>query len=367
MEMPASIISRYILREYLKIFWMVLTLLTMVSLMIHFLEKIKKFSGQDASTQPIILYFLYKLPGIFLGIMPFVILLSTLVTLGLLSRNNEIVAIRSAGVPLFTLTAPLIAFSFCLSLIFFFLNGALLPHLQKKARIVGETLLTRNASGKEPRGLLVQDNIWLLDSRDLLLSALGVDAERGFLTGVHLFHLGRNGALLSELEAQRLTHTDEGWVLSSGVERQFSDDGTPRVIPFHHKRIVLHIQPNDLWEISIRPEEMTHARLSDYIHRLSEAGLPAKRYQVAAHVKQATPFANLIMVLLGIPFALHKEKMARGMVLGLMLALSYWFLSALFISFGRTLIFPAWFAAWGTNILFLAVGCGLILRAESRG
>ncbi len=358
-------LTRYILREYLKIFGMVLVLLTMLSLIIHFLEKIKRFSERAVSVQPILRYFLYKLPGMLFDVMPFVILLSTLVTLGLLARNNEIVAFRSAGIGLFTLTAPLTGTALCLSLFLFFLNGTLLPHVQKEARLVRESLV--GGSRASASGRLVQNAVWLRDSRRLLLRAQMVEPAQNRMTGVRLFYLGEEADLLSEIEAKALVYTQGAWVLSTGLERRFLPDGTVRTIPLQHRRVALHTRPETLREMEVLPEEMTHRRLADYIARLSEAGLPAERYRVDLYAKQAAPFACLVMALLGIPFVLQKEGMARGIVLGLILALAYWLFSAFSIALGRATILPAWIAAWAANLTFLAIGWGLFLRAERAG
>ncbi len=366
MKMPMSTITRYMLREYLKFFVMILTLLTLISLIIHFLEKIKTFSERAVSIRPILLYFFYKLPGILFDVMPFVILISTLVTLGAFSRNNEIIAFRSAGISLLTLTMPLIGFALCLSLALFFLNGALFPHMQKEARRVRESLIEKKTDG-HAKGRLVQNNIWLRDSRQVLLRAQLIEPEQNRMRGVHLFYLDEGSALLAEVEADSLAYTQAGWMLSEGLDRRFLQDGRVQVVPFRHRPVGLRTRPEDLRDLSVVPDEMTHSRLTDYIDRLSEASLPVARYRVDLYGKQATPFAGFIMALLGIPFALHREKMARGMVLSLSLALSYWLLSALLISFGRALILPAWLAAWGANLTFLAVGCGLFLQAESCG
>jgi lipopolysaccharide export system permease protein len=356
-------LTRYVLREYLKIFGMILFLLTTISLLIHFLEKIKKFSERAVSVQPILRYFLYKLPGMLFDVMPFVILLSTLVTLGLLARNNEIIAFRSAGISLFRLTLPLTGAAFCLSLLLFFLNGSLLPHMQKEARVVRETLV----EGKRVGGHLVQDAVWLRDSRNLLLRAQIVEPAQNRMTGVRLFYLGEDAALLSEIEAKEIVYTQGAWMLSTGLERRFLPDGTVRVIPLQHRRVALHTPPEALREIEVVPDEMSDQRLSDYVVRLSEAGLPVERYRVGLYAKQAAPFACFIMALLGIPFVLQKEGMARGIVLGLILALVYWLFSAFSIALGRATILPAWIAAWAANLTFLAIGCGLFLRAESCG
>ena len=66
-------------------------------MVIHFLEKIGRFTAAHAQLRHIALYFLCKIPEVVVQVIPLAILMATLLSLGLLSRRSEITAMRSCG------------------------------------------------------------------------------------------------------------------------------------------------------------------------------------------------------------------------------------------------------------------------------
>lgn len=356
-----SIISRYILKEYLKFFSVVLSILSIVYLTIEFLEKIRKFSEKDAEILLIVQYFLYKLPRIIFDVSPLAVLIATFLLLGMLSRNNEIIAFKSSGVSLLKLTAPLLLFGIFFSSTLFFLNGTVVPSTYKKAKMIQEIKIEkRNGDGR-----LVQNKMWLrLDSRTLFNIEL-VEPDRRRMYGVNIYYLGSDFSLPETIEAEGLTYREGSWTLSKGVHRTFQPDGTVQVKRFDEELIRINKKPDDFKQAVAEPEEMTYRRLQAYINRLSGDGFDATRYRVDLLAKQAFPFVNFIMVLVGIPFALQDRrsaKVARGAAISLALALGYYLIFSMTITLGRIGVLPPWVAAWASNLLFLGIGSYLFLN-----
>ncbi|HLG21403.1 MAG TPA: LPS export ABC transporter permease LptG [Candidatus Manganitrophaceae bacterium] len=355
-----SIISRYVLKEYLKIFFMTLAALLAVYLAIDFLEKIRKFSQKDAELIWVARYFLYKLPKVVFDIAPLALLLATLLTLGTLSKNNEVVALKSAGVGVLRLSAPLLLFAALVSLLFFYLNGSLIPGTYKKARLIQQVKIE-----KRDQGGLVQNKIWLrLDSRTLFNIEL-IHPDKTSMEGVNIYYLGADFSLPEEIEAQTLTYEKGEWTLSNGVHRKFLPDGTVQFERFIRKPIPLDKKPEDFQRVSADPNEMTYEKLTSYIHRLNQDGFDSTRYQVDLRGKQAFPFVNFMMVLIGIPFALGDRRsagFARGVAMSLAMGLFYWLIYSMTLSLGHVAVFPPWLAGWGANILFLGAGIYFFLN-----
>ncbi len=356
-----SIISRYILKEYLKFFSITLSLLSIVYLMIEFLEKIRKFSERDADLLLVIQYFLYKLPRIIFDIAPMAVLIATFLTLGMLSRNNEIIAFKSSGVSLLKLTTPLLLFGLFLSGVFFFLNGTLVPSTYKKARTIQEVTIEK----KSTDGKLVQNKIWLrLDSRTLFNIEL-VEPNKRKMYGVNIYYLGSDFSLPETVEAEGLTYKNGNWYLSNGLHRTFQPDGTVQIKRFDEEVISINKKPEDFQQAAAQSEEMTYRHLQSYIDQLSRDGFDATRYHVDLLGKQAFPFVNLMMVLVGIPFALQDRRsaaVARGAAISLSLGLLYWLVFSVTISLGHVNALSPWLSAWGANLLFLGIGSYLFLN-----
>src|SRR5918999_3175150 len=109
-----TILFRYLLREYVKVFLMCFAGLMTVYLVVDFFEKVRRFIRFDAEALHILGYFLLRTPAISFQIAPLAILMATLLTLGMFSKNHEITAMRSCGISLYRTALP---FFVCASLI----------------------------------------------------------------------------------------------------------------------------------------------------------------------------------------------------------------------------------------------------------
>ena len=101
-----GILFWYIVRHYLGILTLCLTGLTTIYLVIDFFEKLRKFLRHDAELTSMLLYFVCKIPDISFQLVPFAVLMASLLAIGLLNKSQEITAMRSCGVSIVHVTMP---------------------------------------------------------------------------------------------------------------------------------------------------------------------------------------------------------------------------------------------------------------------
>jgi lipopolysaccharide export system permease protein len=109
-------------------------------------------------------------------------------------------------------------------------------------------------------------------------------------------------------------------------------------------------------------DNMSFVTLKSYADNLKNGGYQAYRYLTLMHSKLAAPLAALVMVLLGIPFALRSSRsggMARGVGASVAIGFAYFVVNAVLLSYGRSGVFPPLLAAWGANFIFLVCGAWL--------
>ncbi len=357
------LITRYILNEYLKVFLATAVALAVLVFSIDFLEKIRHLYQFQPSFQLLATYFFLRLPKVFFEMMPLAVLISTLITFGGLAKHNEITALKSAGVPLFRLALPLFIFGFILSLGSLHLSGSLVPKAYKEAAEIRAIQIEKI----RPQGEFVQNKTWLsLDHRRLIYVKV-VTPKKDRMEGVHLYTLGPDFRLIQEDEAKALVYEGEEWHLVEGLSRIFFKDGTLKTTEFARKKIQLNKGPEDFREAALDLRETTRAELEQYIQQLSEDGFDPLRYQVDLRGKEALSFANFIMVLLGIPFALKDKRrggIAWGVAISIGVALLYWLVFSVSLSLGRVAILSPWMAGWCANVLFLMFGVYLYLNVR---
>jgi lipopolysaccharide export system permease protein len=161
--MPMTILTRYLIKEILKFLAIILILVVSIYIFIDFIEKSGKFVQAGLSLGRIAIYFSYNIPFVFSQIAPLGMLLSCLLVLGLMNKNNEIVALRSCGVSVYILLKPLLALGSVMSLILFFVSNALVPEATQRANQIWLKEVRGNkiaVTGKER-------NIWITGKRKI--------------------------------------------------------------------------------------------------------------------------------------------------------------------------------------------------------
>src|SRR3954451_21702094 len=102
--------------------------------------------------------------------LPISVLVATLVTFGMMSRNNEITAIKSGGVPLYRVALPILAVAAALSVPASPLLDFVLPYSNQRMAQIEARI-----KGKKPIPVSAQEKLWLLGLVPYLLNFLSYD------------------------------------------------------------------------------------------------------------------------------------------------------------------------------------------------
>jgi len=354
-------ITRYILKSFLKIFCVTLSALALIQMSVEFLQKFGALYKYHPELGLLLSYFLLRIPNMIFDLLPLAMLLSTLLTFGGLAKSNEITAFKSTGVSILQLAIPILFFGLAASFLSYTLLGGIVPKLTKKSVTIRRSQIEK----KKNFGRFVQNKTWLQLDKRRLMFVQTISADRKRLEGIHLYGLGEDFTLKTETNAKALVYEGDDWFLLQGSKRRFLPDGRLKFNTFERENIVISQAPDDFQAVSIKKKETSYRNYRDYIQQLKLIGLDATRWQVDLRSKQAFPFANFLMVLLGVPFALHGSRsagIARGIAISLATALSYWLVFSITLSLGRLAVLPPWLAAWSANILFLFIGSALFMR-----
>ncbi|THJ17116.1 MAG: LPS export ABC transporter permease LptG, partial [Nitrospira sp. CG24D] len=332
-----TILFRYILREYAKIFLMCFSGLMTIYLVIDFFEKVRRFLKFDANMVDVLTYFVLKTPAISFQITPLAILMATLLTLGLLARNNEITAMRSCGISLTWIASPFLIFAACVSLILLSFSSTVIPLALEKAE---EIRLVRIE--KKPAPMAVKaPRPWIRMGSDSLMHVAEVEIGGTVLHRVHLYHF-HNGFRLDRMtEAATATYTPDGWMLQNGNQRRFHPDGSVALIQFGQQPVELSLIPDDFstW-LAGDSETMTIRDIRGYMSRFKNEGSSFARLLTDYYGRLAFPFVAVIMVIVGIALSLRRSgvrggTMAVGIGQAFVVGFCYWTTHSIAIALGR--------------------------------
>jgi lipopolysaccharide export system permease protein len=360
------ILFRYLLREYAKIFFMCFAGLMTIYLVIDFFEKVRKFLSYDASWLDVLTYFVLKIPAVSFQIVPLAVLMATLLTLGLLSRNNEITALRSCGVSLPWITSPFLAFAVLMALVLLLFSSTIIPLASSKA----EEIRVIRIEKKPPSTVLKPPQPWTRVDADSLLHVTGVALGGATLGGVQLFHFDHTFRLTDMLEAEEAHYADHVWTLHRGFERRFKRDGSVALVEFTRRPISLALIPSDFTGgLAGESEMMTFHAIRESSGRLYQDGAQLARLLTDYYGRIAFPLVTIIMVLVGIALSLRRTgsrggSMAIGIGQALLVGFSYWAAHSIAIAFGRGGALPPVVAGWLTNVLFTSYGLYLMMKLK---
>jgi lipopolysaccharide export system permease protein len=361
-----TILFRYILREFSKIFGMCFAGLVTIYLVIDFFEKVRRFLRYESGLVPILTYFALKIPSISFQVAPFAILVSTLLTLGLLARSNEITAMRSCGISLLWMSSPFLLFASAVSLVLLTFSSIIIPLASEKAEEVRVIQIEQ-----KPAPVTIQAaQPWARVSANALMKISEIDTTGMTVRGVRIFYFRPPFQLERITEAEEGRYTPTGWTLLNGHHRRFLEGDTAELVPFTEQLIKIPLIPDDFSSSLIgNSDTMTFREIRNYLGRFRHEGFSFTRLLTDYYGRVAFPLVTVVMVVVGIALSLRRSgvrggSMAVGIGQAFIVGFCYWTTHSVAIALGRGGALAPMLAGWMANALFLSFGLYLLLKVR---
>ena len=294
-------------------------------------------------------------------------LLATIFLLGNLNRHNEIIALRASGVDTLRIISPLLLIGLAISLGVFLINDRLVPQASVTMKMTDD-LYFRKYKWERNQQL---ENITIFGKDGRLFYARTYDIKNKVLSDVVLLEHDKNQVLKRKITAQRMEWTGDKWRFIGCDVFRFDKEGNvlgkpaifrvPKIIQFNQK-------PEDLLKEQTQPEFMNYGQLKEYVRILDlESKSTARKLLVDMYYKLSVPFTGLVIMLIGIPFALKRTRTKAMGSIGIALAISiiYYVVNAMFLALGKGGLVPPIIAAWAANAGFAAFGIYLISKLQT--
>ena len=215
-----KILDRYIIREYLKLFFLILLSIISIYLIIDFFGKIRMFISNNATIVQMASHFFFMIPTIVSQTTPAIILLATLMTFGTMSKNNEIVAVKANGVSLYRLAFPLFIICVIVSIALFLFSEFVTPRAFQKA----EHIRLVEVQKQESMGIFKQNEIWYRGNHAIYNFRM-FDAQNNALHGITIYYLDPKFRLLQRIDAEKAQWQDGKWIFQNVLIASMADGG----------------------------------------------------------------------------------------------------------------------------------------------
>jgi lipopolysaccharide export system permease protein len=357
-----KIIDRYMFKGFvLPFLWCMFIFIVMAVIIdiFSFIDDIVKYKIPVGS---LIAFYVYYCPMIFVQVTPMAALLSTIYLLSNLNKHNEIIAMKASGFSLWRIILPLLIMGFVLSGIVFMVNDKLIPISSKVSNLIRREELEKHRAAKHAR---ILDNIALYGSGNRIIFARSYDTEKKTLEDIIIHEHDSNQNIISKTTASSAVWTAEGWKFNKAII--YNTDGFGRLLGnpsfFEEKIIPIKERPSEFANKELRAEFMSFRELKRYIANFRGAGARIVRsLLVELHYKVALSFISLVIILLGVPFAIASTRggLIIGVGMSVVLGLLYYAAISVGIAFGKTGFLPPLMAAWMGNLVFAGIGIYLI-------
>jgi LPS export ABC transporter permease LptG len=312
-------------------------------------------------------YFWYATPQYVYFVLPISVLLATLVTVGLLTKNSELIVMKACGVSLYRTAAPMLACATAIGAVLFLLDATVLG----SANRIAEGLRDRMKGIVRVRPL---DEPWLAGQDGTLYNVRNYNAARRSFEHIGIYELAGDMRLTRRTFAGRGRYeggpddaSEAIWRLEDGWTRTFGDDGG--VLRLEEFTSALRgLEPVSYFSQEPPDERfMSYSELRAHTDRLRLLGFDVAQFDVEVARKVAYPFVCIIMALIAIPFAttVGRSGTMAGIAIGVALALFYWGAINISAALGAGGLMTPLMAAWAPNLLFGAGAAYLLLTVKT--
>ena len=358
-----NLIDRYVMRTFFKVFALVTISGVVIYVVADFTQKADQVLENQVASGLVTDYYKYLILQIYYEITPITVLLTTLVAFALLSRSNEVMAIKASGVSLYRMAVPAVIAAALVVGSTALLQATVLPASNQKVAQLKDEIKGRGGVRTYRRA----DRQWLFGKGRFIYNYLRYDGERQTLQRLQVFEFDDRFRLSRRLFADTARYEEGRWIATGTWVRVFGESGDEyQVFP---EAVALDFpEKPEYFESEMKvPTAMTYGELKEYTAEVRASGQVAPELEVELGKKLSYPAVSLIMALVALPFSFRLGR--RGALYGVGIAIGvgmvFWGLLALFTTLGETGALPANIAVWTPNVLFGLMALYLFLGVRS--
>ncbi|MGV3523097.1 MAG: LptF/LptG family permease [Candidatus Sericytochromatia bacterium] len=351
------ITDRYILSELLKPFvaGVVAFMIIMISNTLYiFMELIVK---SNIDTVTVLKMLLYNLPAIIVVTLPVAYMFATLLALGRLGRDSEIIALRACGVSFSRVIAPVIVVSLLVSALGFYLQENVVPWAnQQTVEILKEMM------SKEPLQAVKEKYFLKTDQRNFYVNE--INRAQGILRNVFVFDQTK-AEFPQIIGAQAATREQTRWVLRDGILHKLEGSGyLDHEIRFKRMEIQMELKPDMVFNTQLDVRQMASGPAKDLIDQKRAQGQDTRQDEMDYYTKFSLPLATFFTILLAAPIGILFSKMGNYFGVAISIALVFvWYVTySIFTSLGKAGTVPPLLAAWVQNLAFGGIGLLMLMQ-----
>ena len=305
-------------------------------------------------------YTLLLLPRQAYQLFPIMVLLGTIVGLGMLAGNSELVVIRAAGVSLLGIVGSAMKAGVAMMAAMIVVGEYVAPVAEVRAQNLRAEALEEQVSFRSTIGLWARDGDTVVHFRDLV--------AEGSVANVSIYEFDDQRRLRQLVRAKRATYAEAKgqWVLKDVSISRVSEAGvaTDRVAELAWRSM---LSPERVGVVTVKPEQLSALGLYRYVDYLEENGLDAGPYVLALWRKVMVVASTAVMILLAAPLVfgpLRSVGVGQRVFVGTLLGIGFYVADQ---TMGQTALvygLPPTLGAMAPPVMFFVVAMAMIRRVR---
>jgi len=343
-----SILSQYMMRSILTSTALVLVVLLALAGLFEFIAELDDTQG-DYQTAQAILYTALRLPNLAFEMIPVAALIGSLLGLGALAGNSEIIVMRSAGLSV-TEMAGMVGFSGAVLLLLTGLLGEFIgPPLDFYARNMRVEALYQKGDDR------LGNEAWVKDGSTYLhLEKVSPDFEFGSL---YIFKFDEDRLESIAVAENSGIDENDNWILENLRETQFERDGV-EVLQTGRSVESFEVSSDLLGSSLAKPLSLSARELLSYIDYLKRNDLDAEKYETEFWFRVSRTFTVLIMPILALAFvfgSLRTGGAGGRLMIGVVIGLAYYLASETLANSGQVFNLNPILVTWLPTVILTGV------------
>lgn len=328
---------------------------------------------QGAPVEDALQFFVLRLPNIVTMSLPMAMLLASVIVIGQLSHDNEILALFSSGISFARICSALLFIGVMASLLAFFLRNYLMPQSDRAAERVIRRILGKPA----PTSTIVLRQPPYGELRQLAI-VQRFEPSKGIMHGIQIIFYD-SGQPIGMLSAKQARWEGNGWVFIDGfwqvlypgkiaIANKFKEMRSQDWQGLPQPPLQKNIEDVRIEAMQLDPDKMTIGELRkkiEHMRRHNVSKLQQLLYLTELHNRFAFAWACFLMALLGAPLGLRTRQAGLGLALGLsiLIVLIYYFAWYYGTILARQAKIPILVGCWLPNAISFALGVAMLYRS----
>ncbi len=347
-----NILTKYLMKQTLALFCLVMPGLCSLYLLIALAEKMDELTDFGSFSVGMA-YFMLLLPDIASKLLPLATLLSGLLALVLLARHSELIAMMASGISPLRIASSVLAFACAAAFVGVFFQASLVS----MASVGASDIWMRYVEKGTVKGVIKNGSLYF-HGADTVWSATLLKDDATLLKDVWLLRLAPDYSIDELMVAKEAAFDGEKWFFKGVLEQGVSKEAGGRVKTSSEKQIKLKETPADFVVMRKQVTDQGILELYQGIRRLEKTGLETTELRAAFWAQLFYPFLGVSMLWCGLAFVLGRSKnhLATGVTIGIGLGIGCWMFWNVLVSLASTGKIPPLLAPVLCHLLLFVMG-----------